>query len=179
MNLGTLSLLIFFFNIKILFMIFVLYPLSKCFKRISITYKKVKRDLFFNDFFTLIFEGYFNIVLCCFYNLSAPNDSLDKNSTNTSISIMLMLILIVLIPASLVYIIVQPLTILESEQFKSTWGKAYTDIRFKSKFNMLYRLFFCLRRTIFIFSIYQLYNYQTLQICLFYYSNLLVSIYQG
>ena len=115
MNLGTLSLLIFFVNIKIFGMIFVLYPLSLCSKRISITYQKVKRELFFNDFFTLIFEGYFNIVLCCFFNLSAPNDSLDKNSTNTSISIMLMFILLVLIPASLIFIIVQPLNVLECE----------------------------------------------------------------
>ena len=44
---------------------------------------------------------------------------------------------------------------------------------------MLYRLLFCLRRAIFIFSIYQLYNYITLQICLFYYSNLFISIFQG
>ena len=85
----------------------------------------------------------------------------------------------VLIPAALIYLMTQPLEILESEEFLQTWGKAYEDVKFYNKKNMLNRLLFCLRRLLFVYSIYQLYEYTIFQILILFYTNLFMTIYQG
>ena len=44
---------------------------------------------------------------------------------------------------------------------------------------MMNRLFFCLRRLLFVYSIYQLYENQLLQILILFYTNLFMSCYKG
>ena len=71
------------------------------------------------------------------------------------------------------------MNILEEQRFKEKWEKAYEDIRIHSKTVLIYRILFSLRRIIFVYSIYQLYFYPSLQLCCFLYINLFSSIYQG
>ena len=135
--------------------------------------------MIFNSFFGLLFDGYFNIVLCCFFNLAAPHNNIDKNTTNLILVILLLAVLLVLLPLFIIYIAFQPRKVLESKDFKDKFDLAYKDIRIHSKMNLLYRLFFCLRRSIFVYTIYYLYLMPTIQLLCFFYVNLMCTIYQG
>ena len=113
MNLGSQSLFIFVMIVKIIVMFTLIWPLSKCFPSFKKKFEEMKLNLFFNEFFLIVFEGYFSILLCSFFNLSAPDMNLDKNLINTLISYFFLVILLILVPGALVYIIVQPLKVLK------------------------------------------------------------------
>ena len=115
--------------------------------------------MIFNSLFGLLFEGYFVMVLCCFFNLSAPEGDVDRNFQNFALGFILMVLLLVILPFILIFIAFQPKKTLEDQSFKDMFGKAYQDLRIRSNESLLYRVFFCLRRAIFVFSIYQMYEY--------------------
>ena len=104
MNLGTLSLILFIFVIKIFVLTFIFWPLSKKFGIVKTKFLDLKKEMIFNSFFGLLFEGFFNIILCCFFNLSAPNEDIDKNNTNLTLDIVLMASLLIILPIALIYI---------------------------------------------------------------------------
>ena len=180
MNLGSLSLVLLIFFIKIIMIFTIFWPVQACFPSLRTRFIKMRRQLFFNDFFTIIFEGYFNIVLCCFFNYYAPDGSDDKNMTNTIISYFLLFMLMICVPSALLYILSRrPLSKLKTDEFKETWGMAYDGVHLSSRINLTYRLWFCLRRMVFISTLYVIPHYPALQLVIFLYTNLLTVIYQG
>lgn len=78
----------------------------------------MRRELFFNNFFSIIFEAYFNIALCSLLNVNAPYGDKDKNMLNTIISIVSLFVLMIFVPGSLVYLLFQPKSkLVDDEQF--------------------------------------------------------------
>ena len=121
-NLGTISLFIGVIVIKVFILFAIIWPLSKCFPRMKMKFDSWKKRMFFGEFFRIIFEGYFTIVLCCFFNLSAPADNIDKNSINKWISICMLVVLVGFVPLALIYIAYLPTSVLADPKFKETWG---------------------------------------------------------
>ena len=159
MNLGTLSLVLMLYSFKILVVFCIIWPLHYCIPTLSGVYKKWKTQIFFNDFFMIIYEGYFVIMLCCFFNLNAPAGNSDKNATNSSISILLLILLIIIVPGILLMIATRPFSLLDSFGFKERWEKAYHGIDYRYKVNLLFRIWFCVRRILFISSLYLIPEY--------------------
>ena len=88
-------------------------------------YVSEKKKIFFNSFFGLFFKGYFNILLCCFILIVAPEGNSDRNFMNFTIVTILMIFIIILLPVGLIYIMRQPENVLEAEHFQSKWGEGY------------------------------------------------------
>ena len=59
------------------------------------------------------------------------------------------------------------------------WGEAYLDLKYESRANLFYRLVFCARRFLLGLTVYKMYEYPSLQILLFFCSNMLASLYHG
>ena len=98
--------MIFIYSLKLFSTFFILFPLSlskKC-KRIRKIYKKAKKQLFFNDFFSFIFEGYFSILFCALLNLVAKKGDKDNTIINSILSYMLLVVILVFLTSSLSYV---------------------------------------------------------------------------
>ena len=159
-NLGSMSLVIFAYFLKTMFVFMIMYPLSKINKIWKKRFLKIKRDLYFKNFYSIIFEAYFNIGLCSILNLNAKMGDRDKNMTNTLISIVSLAVLIIFVPGSLVYLLIQPIRrIYGDNKFHRKWSKAYEDLNLRNQFNRLYRILFCLRRLMFLGCVHFLIDY--------------------
>ena len=95
------------------------------------------------------------------------------------ISYFFMIFLVLLVPSILIYIMIQPLKTLNNKYFMLKWGKAYEGINIKNKANLFFRIWFCIRRIIFISSLYLIPQYISLQLICFMYANLFSTVYQG
>ena len=158
----------------------ILYPLSLVRKSTHQWFKKARRSLFFKNFFALVFEGYFNILLCAVLNLAANGHDKDNNLTNSVLSWTFLFIMLVFVPGSLMYIFAQSKdTLLEDKKFKRKWKKAYKDLRQNEKMDMFYRIWFILRRILFIAATFLLKEFSYFQLILFMFSNLFSIIYIG
>ena len=147
------------------------------FPRFRGKFLKWKKELFFNDFFSIIYDGYFNIVLCCFFNYYAPSNDIDKNTINTVISYLLLILLMICVPLVLIFIAVQPIEKLNEPSFKKKWMMAYDGISFINRSNLFYRVWYCLRRLIFISSLYVIPHLSAVQLLVFMYLNLITTLY--
>ena len=150
LNLGTLSLIIILYCLKLVIVFVIMLPLSYCIPKIKEQYKIEKNNLFFDDFFGIIFEGYFNIIICCLFNFFADSESQDNNLTNKVLAHVLLVIMIFCVPAILIHLYQKSREQLDEPNYRKRWGKAYQNIRLNSKYNMLYNLVFCVRSLIFI-----------------------------
>ena len=65
----------------------------------------------------------------------------------------------VIVPASILYVLFTSKDKLEKEKFNMVYNAVYEELKITSKLTLSYRLWFCLRRFIFIASIFLLDEY--------------------
>ena len=104
---------------------------------------------------------------------------MDSNAGNSIISYAVAAFLIVILPASIIYVLVQPLDRLNEEEFNNRWIKVFENIKLTKTIFLTYRLWFIIRRIIFIGSIFIFAKNFTIQYLCLLYTNLLLTIYQG
>ena len=104
-NLGTLAIVLASYILKLMVVFLVIYPASYRCESLKKIYKKSKKQLFFTDFLSFIFEGYFSFVFCSILNIAAPEGDPDKSVVNQIVSYILLIVCLLLLPASLIYII--------------------------------------------------------------------------
>ena len=68
---------------------------------------------------------------------------------------------------------------MEDIKFKTKWGYIYHNLKLQHKVYLTYRLWFCLRRAIFIGSVFHFKENLTIQLSGLLYSNLLIMVYHG
>ena len=98
---------------------------------------------------------------------------------NTIISYISVVVLVIFVPGSQVYLLIQPEAMLKKKDFQQTWMKAYEDLSLNQRINRFYRLWFCIRRLLFVGSVYLMYGYPAMQLILLMLVNLITTIYQG
>ena len=157
----------------------LIWPFKWGFKNCNKKYQKLKSELFFNDIFSIVFEGYFGIMLCCYLNFAAPRNNINANFTNRFMSIAFMNILVFFVPGSLLYILSRSIKDLKNKEFQMVWGQSYSNQKHNRWAYLFNRPLFCLRRLIFINTVFLLKDYSTFQLVIYMYCNLLTTIYQG
>ena len=110
-GIGSLCVVITLLFMKTILLILI-WPFKFGFERCKKKYKLLKSQLFFNDIFSITFDGYFGILLCCYFNFEATHDNINNNFANHSISFSFMIILVFFVPGSLIYIQGQPSKVL-------------------------------------------------------------------
>ena len=93
---------------KLVFIFMVVWPLKFFAPKLNPFFKKAKKSLFFDDFFAIIYEGYFIFIICCLFNLLAPTENHDNNLTNKILGYSLLFITIIFVPSILVYLLLVP-----------------------------------------------------------------------
>jgi hypothetical protein len=86
---------------------------------------------------------------------------------------------IMFVPVSIVYVLFKPIETLERKEFKDIWGVVYESYNYQDKLNILYRLFFCTRRIIFVGSIVIFDEIPSMQLYLLLEVNLGMSLFIG
>ena len=125
-GIGSLCVVIFCLFMKMVLMILI-WPFKWGFKNCNKKYQKLKSELFFNDIFSIVFEGYFGILLCCYLNFAAPLDNINNNFTNRFMSLAFMSILVLFVPGTLLYILSRPNKDLSEKEFKMVWAQSYSN----------------------------------------------------
>lgn len=85
-----------------------------------------------------------------------------------------------LIPLALVNITKQHKKVLDSKTFRERWFVAYKDVKYRQQnASLYYRVWFVLRRLIFISAGFMLFDYGSMQIMILLYCNLFTLIFHG
>lgn len=59
----------------------------------------------------------------------------------------------IFIPVSIIYVLIKPIDTLNNRNFRNKWGIIYEAYNFQDRIKIMYKLFFCLRRIVFVGSI--------------------------
>jgi hypothetical protein len=168
---GSLSVFIFIYVLKVLALFIVLKPVSKINKKWERTYTILYNSLFFGEFAIIIFEGLFEILIAVYLVFEA-NDQLRTYSYIFA-GVMIVICFIV-VPLALIWLLTR-----ESEKIMSlkTIEALSIDVNIRHKSNVYFYLWYFVRRIIYlIIGIYSS-NYTVFQIQAFCFLNLFMIVY--
>ena len=189
-NLGTISFLLFQYSVKLL-----LLPILMLINKIITTnpFYKIKsrkkfinsfrKSLFFGEILVIFLETYLELLIASVMNLQCVPLDQDCQVFNTIVSIMILSFALIVLPVAGAYVITKIYKTknknIPRPKFDTRWGAFYDSYRKKSLLALTYKVWFCLRRIIFVFSVF--YNRDHLIWQMFYllYVNLAMSIYIG
>ena len=100
-------------------------------------------------FFKIVFETYLIFVFTALLTIKSPNGNPDHHLNNMLLSWTLVILTLIVVPLVLVYVAFQSSEILESDQFLERFGSLFEVYNY-GKSQILYRVWFCLRRAIFV-----------------------------
>lgn len=108
-----------------------------------------------------------------------PDQFRDYTFQTFSLGGLLIFFSAIFVPISIVYVLLKPIETLENEEFKDKWGVIYEAYKFQDTVKIKYRLFFCLRRIVFVSSIVIFDQYPFMQLLLLLEVNLAMSLFIG
>ena len=111
-------------------------------------------------------------------NFYAKDDNPDRNTINSIISTSLIFATILFVPSILLYIFSSPLSRLKDPRFKERWEMAFKGTKTRERANLFFRIWYCLRRIGFVYSLFMI-AHPTFQLISFHYMNIISTIYMG
>ena len=133
LNLGTITVVLIVYFVKVMGLFFILYPVKTYFGIGAVMYDKQFKKLFFTEILVLIIEGYIELLLAAFMNISAPQGHPENIRSNHIIDAILLLTTLVIVPATLIMILSKPFEVLKTNEFKEKFGALYEDLRMHNK----------------------------------------------
>ena len=179
MNLGSLVLWILLYIFKLAITFFVLFPVKKCFPKLKELYQQFVSQLFFDDLLSILFEAYLELLLMIMLYQDVIYQNPDRNSMNTIICNLTLIFSLIILPLSIVFVLMQPKQKLLNPDFQQRWGKLLENLKLDSKMYLTYRIWFVLRRIIFIGTVFLCKDNFTLQYLGLAEFNLFMIVYQG
>ena len=142
-------------------------------------FNNMKKQLFFNGFFSIILEAYIEFLISSLLNLSSPESSNNGELISKYLSYFCLFVTLIICPIAFAYVLKQPLDTLNSHAFESRWGSLYESVKLENKYTTSYYLVFMLRRIVFVGVAFFMYSSPSSQLQLIMFLNTAIMIYFG
>jgi hypothetical protein len=157
LNLGTLAFVLFLNCIRVLFLLFVLYPCTTCnhkkTDKVKRAYRNEKNDLFWGDFFFIFIEGFLEILIASVVFFYVPLESYENTGSLSFTTTVFLVITCGLIPLVFLYVLTRNVKKYRARHFTLRYGALYKRIRFQNKPQMFYYGIFVFRRILYVLLI--------------------------
>ena len=140
--------------------------------------RKMRDAMFYHEILTIFLETNLELILSSWLNLVCVNSDPDCNTLNEVISIIIAIV-ILLIPIVICYVLYKFKSHKNDVGFIRKWGTIIKNYRSNSMAALTYKIWYCLRRFLFISSVFQMRENSYFQIQFLFYINLAMTIYIG
>ena len=116
--------------------------------------KAIAKKMLFNEILIILLEAYFELLLAPVLNLKCESPDPDCNTLNKIISILITIIVAIVVPITICYVVYKYQKRKNDTEFITRWGAIIENFKNDSLWSLTYRIWFCLRRIIFIASVF-------------------------
>jgi hypothetical protein len=125
----------------------------------------------------ILIEGFLDFAIA--FVLYTIYDPLKQNVTSMLIAIAIVLLTFILLPLTMLRVIFQDKSVLQTESYNQRFGVLYEELKIQSRYDLSFHLIFILRRLIFTFICLYMRSASYFQIMFLEYLNLALMIYLG
>ena len=180
LNLGTMSLCIMAYTVRLLILLTIVYPnrRKKCCKG---CFKSLKESLLFGEILTIFVEAHIELCLAgtIMTQISATGQNQDNNPVMWTLGISFLLVSYGLMPGLFLWLLCQKKTRYAKQVFQRKWGILLEGVNLHSKWHVAFFFVFILRRIFYVLCYTLLDGYPAIQIQLISGANLAQLMYQG
>ena len=152
---------------------------SSKFKPLKRWFRALQRRLFFRDIHILLLEAYIEFVIAFYFNMKYPLYTSAGEMMGVIFGYMCLFGTMIFLPLSFLYLSSKSRSIVSSPGFRGRWGGLYEGVSLRSRMQLMFFLFYMVRRTFFVTVAVNLGWFVALQIQLTMLANTLTLIYQG
>ena len=179
LNLGTIFVLVFLYILRMTFVLLILFPFKKLGFIRRTTYRAIINKLYFVNGLLIFVEGYLEFLISGRLSYESPVDSVDNTLALNIIASIAVLISCVVLPLLFLWLYCKDYEALKMKKFKREWSHLYAPLKYKRRVNLLFNIFFVLRRMIFVEIAFSMGNFPSQQIQILLFMCLFSSIYVG
>ena len=139
----------------------------------------MSKTLFYSDILMLSIEAYIEFLISGYLNMQTPLTTTNGEIISNFVGIYSVILCLVVLPAIFFYVLSQPISKFKDEEFHSKWEGMMEGVKTNSKAEILFYPLYALRRLIFCYAAFYLYDTPILQIIVCLLSNLGMLIYKG
>jgi hypothetical protein len=175
LNQGTLTLVLFQYCFKL----FMFPTLRGILGKQNCLVLMLSKSIFFKEIYLILNKAYIEFMLASLLNLYCSKGDPDNNRFNDVYVHIMLAILLIIVPAAILYVIMKSKESRENPSFHQKWGAVFDSYKKGSRLAILFELLFCIRRILFLFTVFYYRDYTFAQILYFLYFNLMMLIYNG
>ena len=131
--LGSLFIFALLYYVRLLLLYPVVLSISKLWK-VGVKYERdLKHSLFFNEFIVLNLEAYMELLISGYINYMFPLGSTNGEIVAQYVSYYSFAVCLFVLPCISIWVLIQNMDVIRSQEFKNNWHGFYEEISLKSK----------------------------------------------